>query len=144
MHQCNKESTLHYLMKNIFTTFKIMTMNFMKHLYTCYVGPVLESATQVGSPIQKGNIDRIESVERYFTRHVIGLGNLSYENTLAWLDRLNLESLESRDSRRIKLDLMLFFKVCNGFVNMDVSDSYRFKEVYRGHNRNLHVNYANR
>ncbi len=25
---------------------------------------------------------------------------------------------------------------------MDMSDSYRFKEVYRGHNRTLHVNYA--
>ena len=42
----------------------------------------------------------------------------------------------------IQLDLMRFFKVCNGFVNMDISDSYRFKEVYRGHNRTLHVNYA--
>ncbi len=35
---------------------------------------------------------------------------------------------------------MLFFKVCNGFVNMDMLDSYIFKEVYRGHNRTLHVN----
>ncbi len=28
---------------------------------------------------------------------------------------------------------MLFFNVYAGFVNMDMSDSYRFKEVYRGH-----------
>ncbi len=37
---------------------------------------------------------------------------------------------------------MVFFKVCNGLVNMDMSDSYRFNEVYRSHNRTLHVNYA--
>ncbi len=52
-------------------------------------------------------IDRIESVQRYFTRRVIGPGNLSYE------DRLDILNLESLESRRIKLDLMLFFKVCN-------------------------------
>ncbi len=34
---------------------------------------------------------------------------------------------------------MLFFKVCNGFVNMDMLDSYGFKEVYRGYNGTLHV-----
>ncbi len=86
MQQCNKESTLHYLTKNIFITFKDHDYEFYKHLYTCYVRPVLASATQVWSPIQKGNIDWIESVRRYFTRRVIGPGNLSYENRL---DRLN-------------------------------------------------------
>ncbi len=103
----------------MFSTFKDHDYEFCKGLYTCYVRPVFESATQVWSPIQKGNIDRIESVQRYFTRRVIGPETLSYDR----LDRLNLESLESR---RIKLHLMLFFKVCSGFVDMDMSNSYKF------------------
>ena len=103
-------------MKNIFNTFRVKDYEFYKHMYTWYVRIVLESATQVKSPIQKGNIDRIESVQKYFTRRVIGPENLSYQDRL---DRLNLESLESR---RTKLDLMLFFKVCNEFVNIDMSD----------------------
>ncbi len=88
----------------MFSTFKDHDYEFYKGLYTWYVRPVLESDTQIWSPIQKGNIDRIESVQRYFTRRVIGPENLSYDR----LDRLNLESHESR---RIKLDLMLFFSL---------------------------------
>ncbi len=57
------------------TLLKDHDYEFFKHLYTCYVRPVLESATQVWSPIQKDNIDRIETAQRYFTRHVIGPEN---------------------------------------------------------------------
>lgn len=43
---------------------------FCKNLYTstCYVRPLLESAAQAWAPIQKGSIDRIESVQRYFIK----------------------------------------------------------------------------
>ncbi len=37
----------HYPIKNIFNTFKDHDYEFYKNLYTCYVRPVLESATQV-------------------------------------------------------------------------------------------------
>ncbi len=74
-------------MKNILKTVKDYGYEFYKHLYTCYVTPVLDSATQVWAPIKKGNIDRIESLQRYFTRRVIGPENLSYDDRV---DRLNL------------------------------------------------------
>ena len=47
----------------------------------------------------------------------IGPENLSYEDRLDRLDRLNLKFVESR---RIQLDQILFCKVCNRFVNMDM------------------------
>ncbi len=106
------------------------------YIYICYVRPVLESSTQVWSPILKGNIDRIEAVQRYFTRRLEGLHHFSYVERL---DRLKLESLESR---RIKHDLCLFYKLVNNLVILDVHDSYSFRESYRGHSKMLFVNFS--
>ncbi len=45
-------------------------------------------------------------MQRYFTRRVIGLVNLSFEDRL---DRLNLESLESR--RRKLVVVVVFIRI---------------------------------
>ncbi len=55
------------------------------------------------------------------------------------LDRLTLESLESR---RIKHDLCLFYKLLNNLVISDVHDSYSFRESYIGHSRMFFVNFS--
>ena len=47
---------------------------------------------------------------------------------------MNLETLESR---RIKADIILFYKVINNLTNLNIDDSYKFVDKFRGHNFNL-------
>ena len=48
---------------------------------------------QFGVHIQKKYINAIEEVQHYYTKHIIGMNNLEYEDRLS---KLKLPSLESR------------------------------------------------
>ncbi len=69
-------------------------------LYTTYVRTILEYASQVWSPVLKLNIDRVEGVQRYFTRRVLYRENLEYLNRSEYLGVSTLEQ------RRMKADLV--------------------------------------
>ncbi len=72
-------------------------------MYTIYVRPILEYCSHVWSPASKQNIDRTESVQRYFTRRIVW-NDMSY---LEWSDFLQVEILEA--DLVIKADLVMFF-----------------------------------
>ncbi len=61
----------YFNMRNIFNTFKNHDCIFYPKLFTTYIRPVLEYASQVWSPSLIKNIDKIESVQMYFTRWIL-------------------------------------------------------------------------
>jgi len=61
----------------------------LKLAFCTYVGPLLEFACHIWSPKYRYLIDKIESVQIFFTRKLHGLSNLSY------LDRLHVLGLET-------------------------------------------------
>ncbi len=65
-------------MRNIFYTFKNHDCIFYLKLFTIYVRPVLEYASQVGHSYLIKNIDKIESVQMYFTGRVLKNVNVCY------------------------------------------------------------------
>ena len=77
---------------------------FLVKAFNTYVRPVLEYASSIWSPTQIGLIKRLESVQRRFP----GIGHLTYRERLS---ALNLESLEIR---RLRLDLLLTYKILFG------------------------------
>jgi len=58
-------------------------------------------------------IDKIDSVQRFFTRKLHGLRNLSY------LDRLHILGLETLEHRRLIHDLILCYKYLHGLIDTD-------------------------
>ena len=70
-------------------------------MYTTYVRPILEHTSQVWSPVLKLNMDHVESVQRYFTRHV-------YRENLEYLNRIEYLGLGTLEQRRIKEDFVLY------------------------------------
>jgi len=58
-------------------------------------------------------IDQIEAVQRRFTKKLNGLKSMSYEQ------RLNALNTESLELRRLKLDLVLMFKISRGYIAID-------------------------
>ena len=60
-------------------------------------------ASVVWGPYNKCDINKIEAVQRYFTKRLGGLGHMSY------CQRLSILELDSLHLRRIKADLLLCY-----------------------------------
>ncbi len=125
-----------FVIRNIFTTFKYRDDDFYLQMYSTYVRPILEYASQVWSPVLKLNIDRIENVQRYYTRRILRRDNLSY------LGRINHLELETLEHRRVKADLVLYFKMVNNISQLDINGAFRHATTRRGHNKQLSILYC--
>ena len=113
----------------IFKCFLSRDLNNMLKAFTVYVRPLVEYCSPVWSPHCKKHILAIESVQRSFTKRLPGLQNLTY---LQRLERLNLETLETR---RLKADLILMYKIIFRHVDTELADSFEFSTYTstRGH-----------
>lgn len=110
--QCNLViKKAYYSLKGIFSTFEGHDRNFYVHMYCTYVRPILESACQVWSPQLITDINKLERVQKYFSRRLLG-SHYDYETRLILL---NLESLEIR---RLKQDLYLYFTIPHELCNV--------------------------
>lgn len=81
------------------------TKNIMVPLYKALVRPMMEYGNSVWCPSWKKDIKRIEDVQKNFTRHIIGMRTLSYE------ERLSTLKLPSQAYRRLRGDLIEVFKI---------------------------------
>ena len=92
-----------------------MSWSFNYRAFVVFVRPLLEYCSQTWSPRLHKDIYNIERVQRFFTKRLPCFKFLSHSERLL---RLNLESLESR---RVKADLVLLFKIIHRFVDIDYS-----------------------
>jgi len=97
----------------LFKCFITRGHNILVKAFNTYVRPVLEYASSIWSLTQIGPINRLESVQRRFTKRFPGIGHLTYRERLS---ALNLESLEIR---RLRLDLLLTYKITFGMADID-------------------------
>ena len=106
----------------------------MVPLYKALVRPILEYGNPVWCPNLRKHIDRIEDVQRRFTRKISGTKNLGYEQRLA---KLKLPSLEYR---RLRGDLIEVFKIMHELYDPCTTSSlFSISEqrATRGHNLKL-------
>lgn len=92
-----------------------------RRLYFCYVRCILEYATPIWNPYYNVYIDKIEKVQRKFTRIVAYKFNIPRETYSNRLQRMNIISLKSR---RIILDQLLFYKILNGLLNTSLKQAF--------------------
>jgi len=67
------------------------------------------------NPMTKKSIRKVESVQKRFTKRLVGLSKISYNRRL---EMLNIDSLEEK---RMRSDLIMCYKILIGFVNLDRS-----------------------
>jgi len=89
-------------------TFTYRGVGMWKRLYTTYVRPHLEFAVPVWRPYLKGNIAKLEGVQRRATKVAHGMKGMVYEDRLKMLDLTTLEE------RRLRGDLIQWYKIRNG------------------------------
>ena len=100
----------------LFKCFQTRDANTLSRAFVVYIRPLLEYASNVWSPVHVGLIDKLESVQRRFTKRISGLESLSYA------DRLKLLNLDSLELRRLRADLVSTYKFIFGLS--DVSSNF--------------------
>ena len=83
--------------------------------FNVYVRPLLEYASSVWSPQYSSQIDKVESVQRRFTKRLLGHKDLDYPARLKTLD------LHSLEKRRLIHDLVLTYKIIFGLLDVKLS-----------------------
>jgi len=103
--------------------------------FVTYVRPLLEYCSPVWSPCNVTNVNKIESVQRQFTKKLKGLFYLSYD------ERLTLLGLERLELRRIRFDLIMVYKIIHGYVDLIAHEFFTFSTAVntRGHSYKLAV-----
>jgi hypothetical protein len=91
----------------------------MKKAFITYIRPPLEFNSNIWNPTKKYLIDKLESIQRRFTKRVPSISHLSY------LDRLRALDLEPLELRRLKFDLIQYYKVLNNLSSIDPSSYFQ-------------------
>ena len=81
------------------------------------VRPILEYGNVVWYPNKKKCIDLIESVQRYYTKCIIGMKGKSYR------ERLYLLGLPSLVYRRLREDLIKTYKITHKIYDTNITNS---------------------
>jgi len=81
--------------------------------FSTYIRPLLEYNSYLWSPVDFGNITKIENIQRRFTKRINCMSNLSYEQ------RLNALGLQSLEYRRLFCDLVTMYKIVHNLFDID-------------------------
>jgi len=70
-----------------------------------------------------GLINQIESVQRWFTKRIKSVSNLSYDERSLKLENDRLEL------RRLRADLLMYYKIISHFVDIPQDDFFTIRNV---------------
>ena len=87
------------------------SIDIMIPLFKSLIRPVLEYANVVWSPYKRYHIDMIESIQRHYTKRVMGMKDLEYS------ERLRALRLPSLEYRRLRGDLIEVYKMIHGLYD---------------------------
>lgn len=113
----------------IFRGFQSRQPDLLVRAYVSFVRPLLEYCSCVWSPVLHKHVNAIERVQKYFTRKLYNMQDISY------LDRLAALNMESLEMRRLKLDLCMYYKIMHNFIALPVDLYFHFDD------RNLTTRY---
>jgi len=96
-----------------------------------YVRPLLVYASQAWSPDLVTDINKLEAVQRRFTKRLKGMENMDYPS------RLKALAIDSLQKRRVLADLIFTYEVLFGLNDMNSSEFFtlnnNYKETYKLH-----------
>ena len=119
-------------------SFACRDRSFRLFMFLTYIRPILECNSQVWSPHLIRDINKIERVQRNFTKTLSGL-----QTDVSYAQRLIELQIESLEQRRIFNDLCFLFKMVNGLVDMEIGHFFCFNNNNtRGHRFKLSVQYS--
>ena len=117
----------------IHRTFLSKNSHSLVKAYKVYVLPLLEFNSIIWSPSQIGLINTVESVQRDFTKRLLGL------NTVSYADRLTILNLQSLEHRRLICDLVACYNIVHHLIANEFDKYFTFSHnpSSRGHHLRL-------
>lgn len=103
-----------------FRGFSSRNLSLVRKVWSTYIRPLLEFNSNVWSPSTVYLIDLIENVQRHFTKRIRSISHLTYLERLASLD------LEPLELRRLKSDLLMYYKILHYLTPLDPSAYFTF------------------
>ena len=108
----------------LFRIFRTKSISSLILAIKLYCIPLIEYANSVRCPVSikkyLSNLDRLEIIQRYFTRRLYfrcnGYVKRYSPNYISYTQRLTLYNLEPLELRRLKLDLVMIFKLANNHI----------------------------
>ena len=97
----------------LFRGFASRNNDILRRAFIVYIRPLVEYNSVVWNPRCIFLTDLLESVQRHFTKRIPSISNCTYAERLA---RLDLETLELR---RLRFDLIFYYKVFNNLSPFD-------------------------
>ena len=110
-------------------------------LFKSLVRPILEYGNVVWKNCIKKYMNKIENVQRKFTRHIKGLQNTSYE------ERLKKIKLPSLEYRQLRNDMIQVFKIAKNFYDpVSTNSVFEFanNSRLRGHTFKINKQHTNK
>ena len=89
----------------IMRTITFKSRDVMIPIFKSIIRPLLENAAPVWQPYMRKHIDQIESVQRHFTRCIVGMKDFDYEK------RMRVMNLPSLEYRRKRGDMIEVYKM---------------------------------
>ena len=127
----------HFRRRQFTQAFACRDLAFQVFLFCTYIRPIVESNSVVWSPHKLADINKIEDVQRKFSKFLPGLFNISY------LERLVILGIDSLEARRVKADLVFLYKMVYGLVRLDVGNFFTFNAMStRGHSLKINMQYS--
>ena len=109
----------------ILKSFKTTNIWTLLNLYTTYVRPKLEFNSCIWSPYLNKDIERIERIQKSFTRKACLRCNIPFSS---YQNRLYLLGIQSLQYRRLTFDLIQIFKIINGLSDIKFDNYFIFKQ----------------
>ena len=125
----------------IMENFTYRSKDVLVPIFKTLVRPVLEYVNNAWNSSQRHNVDDIEAVQRRFSKKILEVKKLPYEERLS---KINLPSLEYR---RFRGDLIETYKIAhNHYDNASVNSLLKFRSNsrLRGHNFTIIKNSSNK
>jgi len=129
MHIDQIVAKAHQRANNILRCFVSRDPQSLTRAFITYVRPLLEYNSIIWSPYLKQDIDRIEQVQRRFSKRLRGLRTYTYEN------RLKLLNLPSLELRRLQNDLAWCYRIVFGLTVLKFNEFFEWNPATqtRGH-----------
>ena len=123
----------------ILKSFRTKEVGILIHLFKTYVRPKLEHNSEIWSPHLLKDIEKLEDVQKSYTRNIFKRCGISY---LSYSDRLQQANLQSLERRRLQKDLVYLYKIFYGYSDINFDDDFILKHSrynLRRHNAQIKI-----
>jgi len=93
-----------------FRVFSSRRFDIVRKTFISYIRPILEYNSNIWNPTHKYLVDKLENVQRQFTKRITSISHLTYHERLSILD------LESLELRCLRYYLIQYYKILNNLT----------------------------